>query len=305
MRPRVVIMPLQLRLAVEKHHHFASQYLIDTPNEHGFCSPYHKVQRLERDAALSSGTHVPNFRDLDHIQYKAENVDHNVCTLDGLDTFHEMGMLGTITPAKQCSRKIPRVTVTNADIFAVGCVNISHMPGPCTGLAEPKYHELIIEEYHDTNSDALDTLWNMSLHLRSPRPAWSGMMQTVHMGPHPGATSILFQPMIDMEPGNLNCIFSTLQFLCNNARHYNVKPIITFDQTLWLKSHEVIGSQAASAFHHIILQLGGFPILMSFPGFIGQFLGCSTYQSRYMWLILWSTFRLARHNPGRYRGIFL
>ena len=123
--------------------------MIDTLYGHRFCSPYHKIQRFERNAALSSGPHVPNFTDLDHIQYKTENVDHNVCTLDGLDTFHTfhgIGMLGTITPAKQCSRKIPRVTLTNDDILAVGRVNINHMPGPCTGLAKLKYHELIIEE---------------------------------------------------------------------------------------------------------------------------------------------------------------
>ena len=130
-----------------------------------------------------------------------------MCTLDGLDTFHGMGMLGTITPAKQCSRKIPRVTLTNDDILAVRRVNINHMPGPCTGLTKLKYHELIIEEYHDKDSDALDTLWNMSLYLHSPHPAWFGMMQTVHMGPHPGAAFMLFLPMIDMDPGNLNCIF--------------------------------------------------------------------------------------------------
>ena len=156
--PRVVIMPLQLGLPVEMHHHFASRYLIDRLNEHGFCSPYHEVQRFERNAALNSGTEVPNFTELDHIQYIADNVDHNVCTLDGLNTFHGMGMLGTITPVKQCPRKIPRVTVTNDDILAV---NINHMPGPCTGLAKLKYHEPIIEEYHDKDSYALDTLWNM------------------------------------------------------------------------------------------------------------------------------------------------
>ena len=33
--PRVVIMALQLRLAVEIHHHFASRYLIDTLNDRG------------------------------------------------------------------------------------------------------------------------------------------------------------------------------------------------------------------------------------------------------------------------------
>ena len=130
--PRVIIMPLQLGLAVEMHHHFASRYLIDTLNEHGFCSPYHEVQRFERNAAVTSGTDVPNYTDSDYIQYIADNVDHNVRTIDGYNTFHGMGMLGVITPAKQSTRTIPRVTVTNEDILAVGRVNIHHMSVPCT-----------------------------------------------------------------------------------------------------------------------------------------------------------------------------
>ena len=187
--------------------------------------------------------------------------------------------LGTITPAKQCSRRIHKVTVTNDDILAVGRVNINHMPTPCTGLVKLKYHELINEEYHEKDSDALDTLWNIVPHLHSPCPAWSGMMQTVHKGPHPGAASMLFLPMTDMDPGNLNCIFSTLQFLSNHARHYNMKPIITFDQPLWLKYHEVIGSQPeGNEFYNVILQLGGFPTLVRFPGCIGHIMAVSGLQ---------------------------
>ena len=278
-RPRVIIMPLQLGLAVEMHHHFASRYLIDTLNEHGFCSPCHEVQRFERNAAVTSGTDVPNYTDSDYIQYIADNVDHNVRTIDGYNTFHGMGMLGVITPAKQSTRTIPRVTVTNEDILAVGRVNIHHMSVPCTGLQNLKYQKLSIEEYHDKDCDALDNLWNISLHLRSPRPAWSGMMQAVHKGPHPGPASMLFLPMIDMDPGNLTCIFSSLQFICNHARQYNVKPMITFDQPLWLKSLEVIESQPdGSEFHDIILQLGGFHTLMSFLGCIGHIMAGSGLQ---------------------------
>ena len=90
---------------------------------------------------------------------------------------------------------------------------------------------------------------------------------------------MLFLPMIDMDPGNLTCIFSTLQFICNHARQYNVKPMITFDQPLWLKSLEVIESQPdGSEFHDIILQLGGFHTLMSFLGCIGHIMAGSGLQ---------------------------
>jgi len=38
----------------------------------------------------------------------------------------------------------------------------------------------------------LDVLWKTSVMLAAPRPAWSGMMQFVHRGYHPGRASIMF-----------------------------------------------------------------------------------------------------------------
>ena len=49
-RPRVLIAPLQLGLAV--HHHFGSRFLIDSLHPHGFCSSYSKAQCL-KDMLLS------------------------------------------------------------------------------------------------------------------------------------------------------------------------------------------------------------------------------------------------------------
>ena len=39
-RPRVILAPLQVGLAVQLHHHFASRFLIDTLYRLGFCSSY-------------------------------------------------------------------------------------------------------------------------------------------------------------------------------------------------------------------------------------------------------------------------
>ena len=97
-RPRVLVSPLQIGLAVQMHYNFGSRFLIDSLHEHGFCSSYSEVQRYEHSAALTRGTDIPNFCANDTIQYMADNVDHNVNTLDGLNTFHGMGMIVTITP---------------------------------------------------------------------------------------------------------------------------------------------------------------------------------------------------------------
>ena len=90
-RPRVLLAPLQFGLGVQLHHHFASRFLIDTLHKHGFCCSYSEVHQFERNAVLSYGTDIPHSVP-QFVQYVADNVDHNIRTLDGNDTFHGMGM---------------------------------------------------------------------------------------------------------------------------------------------------------------------------------------------------------------------
>ena len=46
---------------------------------------------------MTQGTGIPNHTS-EFVQYVADNVDHNLRTLDGNDTFHWMGLIATITP---------------------------------------------------------------------------------------------------------------------------------------------------------------------------------------------------------------
>jgi hypothetical protein len=52
-RPRTVVAPLQIGLAVQMHHHFRSRFLVDTLAAMGFSSSYSEVQRFEENAAAS------------------------------------------------------------------------------------------------------------------------------------------------------------------------------------------------------------------------------------------------------------
>ena len=58
------------------------------------------------------------------IQYVADNVDHNIRTIDGHNTFHEMGIIAGVTPETKISRPVPQIAVTPEDIAAVGRINI-------------------------------------------------------------------------------------------------------------------------------------------------------------------------------------
>ena len=77
-RPRVLIAPLQIGLAVQLHH-FVSRFLIDSLHAQGFCSSYREATQYERNVAVHHGTEIPNISD-EFVQYIADNVDHNVRT---------------------------------------------------------------------------------------------------------------------------------------------------------------------------------------------------------------------------------
>ena len=84
-------------------------------------------------------------------------------------------------------------------------------------------------------------------------------------------TSIVFLPIIDIDPGNLSCIYSTFNFVSNHANQYNVTPILTFDQPLWWKAMSiVIDEKSNSGLSKIILRLGPFHTEMSFLSSIGH-----------------------------------
>lgn len=87
---------------------------------------------------------------------------------------------------------------------------MKHLMSACTGLQSLVYKKFEVPSSEDLTGARVDLLWNMSLLLKSPRPLWSGMMQSIYQDSHPGIASVLFLPMINLDPGNLFCIYSTL-----------------------------------------------------------------------------------------------
>lgn len=95
--PRLLITPLQIGLGVQMHHCFASQFMVDVLHSLGFCSSYKQVRTYEYSSALGQDVKIPTG-DTRFVQFMADNVDHNTSTLDGLGTFHGMGIMAAITP---------------------------------------------------------------------------------------------------------------------------------------------------------------------------------------------------------------
>ena len=274
-RPRAILAPLQLGLGVQLLHHFASRFLVDTLHKHGFACSYNEVTMFERSAAVSSGVEIPNFTPENFVQYVADNVDHNIRTLDGHNTFHGMGIIATVTPGTFGTMPVPRRSVSAEEIASAGRIEIKQFSPVCDGLQSLRYGMLQDHREEDVTAN-VDLLWNIALPLRSCRPLWSGMMQLVHKGEHPGKSSIEFLPMIDLNPSDMTCIYSTLLFVSSHARCYNVTPILTFDQPLWWKAVLIqMSVPTNSEIKNIVLRLGGFHTEMSFLGAIGHLMADS------------------------------
>ena len=73
-RLTVFLAPLQIGVAVQMHHQFASRFLNDILNAMGFASSYSEVSNFERNAAAMKGTDIKSLVDGCFMQHIADNV---------------------------------------------------------------------------------------------------------------------------------------------------------------------------------------------------------------------------------------
>jgi hypothetical protein len=153
----------------------------------------------------------------------------------------------------------------------LGFIKIQYDRGNNKAINALKYGIIPVVVAEDPTSN-LDVLWQTS-----PTAAgWNGMMQYVHYKSHPGKSSVLFLPMIDMSSSDLSCIFSTLNYIAQHASRYGITPIITFDQPLWWKALTIILAEPdGSPIRKIVLRMGIFHMEMSFLGSIGHLMSGS------------------------------
>ena len=118
-RPRAVIAPLQVGLAVQMHHLYRSKFIVDTLYQMGFCSYYGEVLRFEKNAANCVAPEMlgENINLLDmSLLFAGDNVDHNILTIDGKGAFHGMGMIAALTPGRQANHIIFRQNISELNI---------------------------------------------------------------------------------------------------------------------------------------------------------------------------------------------
>ena len=78
---------------------------------------------------------------------------------------------------------------------------------------------------------------------------------------------ISFLANTDLNPSDENCIHSTLLYICDQTNKLRGEvPYVTFDQPLWQQSVGIIAEVSL----RIVCRLGGFHIIISFLGSIGN-----------------------------------
>ena len=83
---------------------------------------------------------------------------------------------------------------------------------------------------------------------------------------------INFLPIIDLNPGDESCIYSTLKFITEEANKFGIlASCVTFHQPLWLKAIRIIAESDLK----IVAKLGGFHTTMSFLGSTGKLMAGS------------------------------
>ena len=260
------------------HTEYQSRKLIDSLYAHGFCCSYDEVQQFERSACLvETGDIVIDTNEKTCVQFAADNVDHNIVTLDGKGTFHGMGIMAMMSPATPVKYVVPRRNVTPSEILKAAHIEIKNFFPECN-IHEGLVFNQIVDPNIPEPYQNVDILWKSSVLFCPSRPQWNGFMQMVHNNKaHPGKSSFIYLPMIDMDPNNLTCIYSTLNYVADQAATYDVSPVITFDQPLWWKAFGLV--QSSPHLRPIVLRLGGLHTEMSFVGSVGHLMGGSEIEN--------------------------
>ena len=274
-RQRTCISPVLLGIGIDTDHVFGSRWLVDFLSRFGFSSSYDEIRRYKQSVLKHDELEIKQLEG-GFVQWSADNVDHNVCTLSGKGSLHGMGIICSVTtksgrmPLQTSQLKREKIQRMDKCIKNKGIVIKQYLASTATGLSKVKFKDLSLLKL-DKNLSLdykMDFFWDSAYFFRNyTRPNWSGFMSTYSAGEYPGRSKVLFLPIIDLSPSDPSCIFTTLEFVIEQAKSLNIQtPVITFDQPLWLNATEIATAKSMQ----IVIILGGFHLMMSYMGSVGS-----------------------------------
>jgi len=286
-RLRSSLSPLLFGVGISLDHAHGSRSLLDMMARLGFCISYDEVSQFKQCAVQCDSDDLPASFPQCLTQWAGDNMDHNVNTIDGLNTFHGMGVVSMSTSvhhdtmARFSETAVPR-------LHRVRVANVIKNKGiPLLSYSVPQKSALSTLELkpfaalHFATSSLAPVMYDLSWQFGCslcdsdhPRPNWSGFVQkvTVSSDAYTSAADIRMLPVIDLNPNDVSCIFSTLVFVERQAKLLNMQTAcITFDQPLWIKAVNI----ALSERMNVVCRLGGFHTVMSYLGALGTIMAGS------------------------------
>lgn len=278
-KPNSCIMPLLFGVGVEMSR-CGEKQLHDKLAHLGFSLSYSECRRFKQSVVqcYPSVDHEISSEVGEFTQFVGDNFDHNIKTLDGHGTFHGMGIISATvrqqSTLQKSNHRVPRLKLRKAgDATSIRRVRIAsfNMCSDASKLTELKLNSIMAlkQPFILPRTINLMHLWHIGGLLspdNHPRPNWSGYMQKVCVGEHPGVSCVEMLSLIDLNPSDQDCIYSTLLFIHDQATALGLPTAcITFDQPLYIKAVDIVMQSKLN----IVVRLGGFHTLMNFLGSVG------------------------------------
>ena len=142
-----------------------------------FCSSYAEVQRFQKNVADMVTSDELGGPLPDMVVFAADNVDHNILTIDGKGTFHGMGMISETTAGIQRSHMVTRKNVSLLNVKEMAQVSIIYYR-----FSNYARRHILLETLPKLycTASTVDILWAPSLRFHQQVPNWKEMIHTIY-----------------------------------------------------------------------------------------------------------------------------
>ncbi|KAJ8875549.1 hypothetical protein PR048_023444 [Dryococelus australis] len=170
-RPRSLISPIILAIGVHLHREFASREIVDELYKFGFSVSYDEVQRFVKSSVGNEDqtvTLLPGH----FCQWVGDNIDHNIATINGHNTFHGMGIIMCSTgSSKDIFLGHNKPIIRSNALKASEEVEKAHIPYCFCSKDASALKKIVFKQPECTPLCVypIDILWNISKLLKEPR----------------------------------------------------------------------------------------------------------------------------------------
>lgn len=282
-RLRSFVSSLLIGIGTYFYRKYGSKHLVNMCAALGFSCSYSAAVQLETSAILRDESSPPIEKGA-FIQFVYDNADVNVNTLDGDNTFHEMGGIMCVTPSRAVmpDKNIPRIQnyVPAQNVSS----SIELQIKECFVKRKSGLAAIMLEDLQGTFEidgeilpSAPDLIWLYGKSLKKQlMPGWNGFMEQVTDGLQFSRSKILFLPFIRTPPTDYNTVFTSLMEASNQSTAHGQKiTFVTFDQPLFIKARDIVESGHHRELNSVVVRLGCFHLLLSFMGCMGTIMGGS------------------------------